>query len=150
MVGIAAIPSAPFWMALMSRYSAIHLMYVAYVLQVIGISLPVISQTAWSILLSAFLFGLTFIGLVTLSTGYGRQLFPKQSGTVVSTLTTCYAIGQIIGPVIASRLEAHFQTFKAPLLFASCIVCGSIVVLVIGQAVTRRKKIASSSEAHSS
>lgn len=150
MVGLAAIPSAPIWMTLMNRFSPIHLMYIAYTLQVIGISLPVISQTVWSVLLSAFLYGFTFVGLVSLSTGYGRRLFPKQSGAVVSILTTFYAIGQIIGPIIASRLEAHFQTFKAPLLFASCIVFTSIVILVIGQAVTKRKKVASASEVHSS
>ena len=148
MVGVAAIPSAPIWMALMNRFSPIRLMYIAYGLQVFGISLPVFSQTVWSVLLSAFLYGMTFVGLVTLSTGYGRQLYPKQSGAVVSILTTFYAIGQIIGPIIASRLEAHFNTFKAPLLFASCIVFSSIVILVIGQAVTQRKKVESSVEVH--
>lgn len=143
MVGVAAIPSAPIWMALMNKYSPIKLMFVAYSLQVIGIALPVFSQSVWSVLLSAFLYGMTFVGLVTLSTGYGRQLFPKQSGTVVSILTTFYAFGQIVGPIVASRLEAHFQTFKAPLLFASSVVFTSLVILIIGLAVTSSSKVRS-------
>lgn len=149
MVGVAAIPSAPIWMALMNRFSPIRLMYIAYSLQVIGISLPVLSQTVWSVLLSAFLYGMTFVGLVTLTTGYGRNLYPKQSGTVVSTLTTFYAAGQIIGPIIASRLEGYFNTFRAPLLFASFIVFTSIIILAIGQTIARRKKVVSSAEVHS-
>ncbi|MGM9944634.1 MAG: YbfB/YjiJ family MFS transporter [Lysinibacillus sp.] len=140
-VGIAAAPSAPFWMAMMSRFKPIHVMFVAYILQVFGIVLPVLSQTVWSVLLSAFLYGCTFVGIVTLATGYGRQLFPRQSGAVVSILTTFYAVGQIIGPIIASRLEGHFNTFKAPLLFASSIVFCALLILISGYAFTNRKKV---------
>ena len=139
-VGIAATPSAPFWMAMMSRFKPIHVMFVAYILQVFGIVLPVLSQTVWSVLLSAFLYGCTFVGIVTLSTGYGRQLFPRQSGSVVSILTTFYAVGQIIGPIIASRLEGYFNTFKAPLVFASSIVFCALIILMSGYAFTNRKK----------
>lgn len=139
-VGIAAAPSAPFWMAMMSRFKPVYVLFVAYILQVFGIVLPVLSQTVWSVLLSAFLYGCTFVAIVTIATGYGRQLFPRQSGSVVSILTTFYAIGQIIGPIIASRLEGHFNTFKAPLLFASGIVFCALVILISGYAFANRKK----------
>ena len=108
-------------------------MAIAYILQVIGIVLPVFSQTAWSVFLSAFLFGMTFVGLVSMTTGYARQLFPKQSGFVVSILTTFYALGQIIGPIIASKFEAYFNSFKAPLLFAGSIVAIALIILVAGK-----------------
>lgn len=137
-VGIAAIPSAPFWMAMMSRFKPVSAMFAAYILQVVGIILPVLTQTAWSVLLSAFLFGCTFVGLVTLTTGYGRQLFPRQSGLVVSVLTTAYAFGQIIGPLLASRVEDHFNSFKAPLLFAGLVVFFAFAILVIGHFITQR------------
>ena len=139
-VGLAAIPSAPLWMHLMSRFSTITMMAIAYSLQVFGIILPVLSQTVWSVLLSAFLYGFTFVGLVTMSTGYGRQLFPKQSAFVVSMLTTFYAFGQIIGPVIASKFEAHYNSFKAPLLFAGSIVSVALVILLIGKWWTDQQK----------
>ena len=140
-VGIAAIPSAPVWMKLMSRFSTISMMILAYALQIIGILLPVVSQTVWSVLLSAFLFGFTFVGLVTMSTGYARALFPKQSAYVVSMLTTFYALGQIVGPVIASRLETHFSTFKAPLLFAGMIVTLALLILIVGHTYSKKKSV---------
>lgn len=140
-VGIAAIPSAPIWMKLMTRFRTISMMALAYVLQIFGILLPVLSQTAWSVLLSSFLFGFTFVGLVTMSTGYARELFPKQSAYVVSMLTTFYALGQIIGPVIASRLETYFATFKAPLLFAGGTVTMALFILLVGHTYNKKKSV---------
>lgn len=140
-VGLAAIPSAPLWLQLMSRFSTISMMAFAYILQIIGIVLPVVSQSVWSVLLSACLFGFTFVGLVTMSTSYARQLFPKQSAYVVSMLTTFYALGQIIGPVIAGRLETHFASYKAPLLFAGGTVALALVILLIGYSFTKGKPI---------
>lgn len=140
-VGLAAIPSAPLWMHLMSRFSTISMMAIAYALQVVGILLPVLSQSVWSVLLSAFLYGFTFVGLVTMTTGYGRQLFPKQSAYVVSMLTTFYALGQIIGPLFAGRLETYFNSYKAPLIFAGSIVAFALIVLLIGYASSQRSSV---------
>ena len=131
-VGLAAVPSAPVWIVLLSKYSPVHILTVAYIMQVFGIILPVISQTAVSVLLSSFLFGLTFVGIVTLTTSYARQLFPTQSNAVVSILTTFYALGQIIGPIIAGKLAAHFNSYKAALLFAGIMVFTALLIMLIG------------------
>lgn len=76
-----------------------------------------------------------------MSTAYARQLFPKQSNYIVSILTTFYAIGQIIGPVIASRLETHFRTFKAPLLFAGGTVTLALALLLVGYFYSRKSPV---------
>lgn len=132
-VGVAAIPSAPVWTVLIEKYSAIKILSVAYIMQIFGILLPVFSQAVWSVLLSSFLFGLTFVGIVTLTTSYARQLFPTQSGAVVSILTTSYALGQIIGPIIAGKLVTFYTSYKAALIFASAIVFIALVILLIGR-----------------
>lgn len=139
--GIAAAPAAPLWMLLISRYTTVKVLSIAYILQVIGILLPVFAQTSWSVLLSAFLFGFTFVGIVSLSTAYARQLFPKQSGVVVSALTTAYALGQIIGPILASSVESYFNSFKAPLSFAGSIVTVALAILLIGKWYSNRKEL---------
>lgn len=137
--GIAATPAAPIWMAMISRLSTVKVLSAAYILQAIGILLPVFSQTAWSVLLSAFLFGFTFVGIVSLSTAYARELFPKQSGVVVSALTTSYALGQILGPILASQFEAYFNSFKAPLALAGATVFWALGILLIGKRLSDRK-----------
>jgi len=141
-VGLAAIPSAPVWTVLLEKFSAIKILFVAYILQVIGILLPVFSQTVWSVLLASFLFGLTFVGIVTLTTSYARQLFPTQSGFVVSLLTTFYAFGQIIGPIVAGKLVEVYSSYKAALVFAGVIVFLALLVMVIGRWLTVKKEAA--------
>ncbi|WP_342442832.1 YbfB/YjiJ family MFS transporter [Lysinibacillus sp. FSL K6-0075] len=139
-VGLAAIPSAPVWTILLEKFSAIKILFVAYILQVIGILLPVFAQTVWSVLLASFLFGLTFVGIVTLTTSYARQLFPTQSGFVVSLLTTFYAFGQIIGPIVAGKLVEVYSSYKAALIFAGVIVFLALLVMVIGRWLTIKKE----------
>lgn len=140
LTGIAAIPAAPFWTKFLSKYSAIKVLSIAYIMQIIGIVLPVFFQTAWSVLLSAALFGITFVGIVALSTGYARELYPKQSGAVVSVLTTAYALGQIIGPIVASLVETIYASYKAPLSLAGIVVTVALVTLIIGSLLNERKK----------
>lgn len=146
--GIAAAPAAPIWMLLISKYSTVKVLSIAYILQVIGILLPVLTQTAWSVLLSAFLFGLTFVGIVSVSTAYARELYPKQSGVVVSALTTAYALGQIIGPILASFAESSFNSFKAPLSFAGAIVAVALAILLIGKWYSDRKVLSKAIEVY--
>lgn len=139
LTGVCAIPSAPFWTKFVSKYSAIKVLAVAYILQIIGIVLPVFFQTAWSVLLSAALYGITFVGIVALSTGYARELYPKQSGSVVSILTTVYALGQIIGPIIASKAESIYESYKAPLAFAGIVVTLALATLILGRLLSKEK-----------
>lgn len=146
MVGIAAVPSAPVWIVLIGKYSPVKILSIAYLLQIFGIVLPVFSQTIGSVLLSSALFGLTFVGIVTLTTSYARQLFPTQSGAVVSILTTCYALGQIIGPILAGKLAAYYNSYKAALLFAGAVVCLALVVIWIGNWKTKKHAFAPTPE----
>lgn len=139
--GLAAIPSAPVWSTLITKYSPIKILSIAYLLQVFGILLPVFSQSIFSVFLSAFLFGMTFVGIVTMTTGYARQLFPTKSGPVVSILTTFYAFGQIIGPIAASKLATHYNSYNAALIFAGSIVFLGLIIIWVGCVVTKKSEI---------
>ena len=139
--GLAAIPSAPVWSTLITKYSPIKILSIAYLLQVFGILLPVFSQSIFTVFLSAFLFGMTFVGIVTMTTGYARQLFPTKSGPVVSILTTFYAFGQIMGPIAASKLATHYNSYNAALVFAGSIVFLGLIIIWIGCVVNKKQKI---------
>jgi len=139
-VGLAAVPSAPVWTLLLEKTSAMTLLVSAYVLQIIGIVLPVFSQTVPSVLVSSFLYGLTFVGIVTLTTAYARQRYPKQSGLVVSLLTSVYAFGQIIGPLFAGKLVAVYEDQLVALAFAGIMVTIALIVLITGRIVTVQKE----------
>ncbi|MBK3494114.1 YbfB/YjiJ family MFS transporter [Viridibacillus sp. YIM B01967] len=143
-VGIGAIPSAPVWIMLMSKYSPVRMISAAYVLQVIGIVLPIVSPSIFGVMASAFLFGMTFVGIVTMTTSYARQLFPTKSASVVSSLTTVYALGQIVGPLIAGKLASYYKSYDVALLFAGGVVAFALILMLFGKWKTTEREDAES------
>ncbi|MFD5329787.1 YbfB/YjiJ family MFS transporter, partial [Streptomyces sp. NPDC127092] len=74
---------------------------VALLIQAVGIALPAVVAGVGPALISAFLFGATFLGVGSLALGIGAHLqFPR----AVALLTTGYSVGQILGPLAVTPL----------------------------------------------
>ncbi|MBW8796564.1 MAG: YbfB/YjiJ family MFS transporter [Streptomyces sp.] len=117
LVGVAAIPSAALWAGLGRRWSRPDLLLTALGVQAAGIALPALVGGVAPALISAVLFGSTFIGVSTLALGAGTHLrFPR----AVALLTAGYSVGQILGPLAATPLLHH--GYHQALLLAACIV----------------------------
>ncbi|MEW1839107.1 YbfB/YjiJ family MFS transporter [Nonomuraea angiospora] len=101
LVGLAALPSTALWAWLSHLWSRPALVLVALVVQAAGIALPVLAGGIVSALVSAVLFGATFLGVATLTLAIGAHLrIPR----AVAILTTGYSIGQILGPLVVTPL----------------------------------------------
>lgn len=104
LVGLAAIPSAALWAGLGRRWPRPGLLLVALAVQAVGIALPALIGGVAAALLSAVLFGATFIGVSTLALATGAHpRFPR----AVALLTAGYSVGQILGPLVATPLLRH-------------------------------------------
>lgn len=113
LVGLSAAPSAAAWARLSHRWSRPGLLFAALILQAVGIALPAVIEGTAAALLSAVLFGATFLGVATLALAAGTHLrFPRS----VALLTVGYSIGQILGPLVVTPL------LRQALLLASLIV----------------------------
>lgn len=100
-VGLAALPSCAVWAWLSRRWSRPILLLVALLIQAVGIALPAVVAGVGPALISAFLFGATFLGVGSLALGIGAHLqFPR----AVALLTTGYSVGQILGPLAVTPL----------------------------------------------
>jgi MFS family permease len=119
LVGVAALPSAALWASLGRRWSRPTLLLVVLVAQAVGIALPVFSGSVAAALLSAVLFGGTFLGATMLALAVGGHLRVARSAAV---LTTAYALGQIAGPLLVAPL-LH-DGYGRALLAGSVIVAG--------------------------
>lgn len=120
LVGLAAIPSSAVWAGLARRRSRADLLAAALVIQAVGIALPALIGGVTAALISAALFGATFIGVSTLALAAGRQLrFPR----AVALLTAGYSVGQILGPVVARPLLNH--GYHQALLLGALIVAAA-------------------------
>ncbi|WP_097257198.1 YbfB/YjiJ family MFS transporter [Streptomyces sp. Ag109_G2-15] len=117
LVGLAAVPSCALWARLGRRWSRPGLLLVALVIQAAGIALPALIGGVAAALVSALLFGATFIGVSTLALAAGARLrFPRS----VALLTAGYSVGQILGPLAVTPLLRH--GYHQALLLAALVV----------------------------
>ncbi|MFC9836919.1 YbfB/YjiJ family MFS transporter [Rhodococcus sp. NPDC127530] len=124
LVGLAALPSGPLWALLSRRWSRPILLVIALVVQAAGIALPAVADAIWPALISAFLFGGTFLGISQMSLTIGAHLqFPR----AVAILTTGYSLGQIAGPLVVTLSDGYHLA----LLVASSIVLAAALAAAV-------------------
>ncbi len=140
-VGLSAIPSCYLWAKFAKKIGDVQALITAMVLQAVGITLPVIWNAEVSFLLSAILFGATFMGITTLATTLAREIDSENSSRIIGIMTTIYASGQMIGPVIAGSFATFTGSFHLPLIGAGVSVLMGSFLLVLS-----KKKIKSSNE----
>ncbi len=131
-VGLGAIPSCIIWSAFAKKRGFVKSLVFSMILQSIGIALPVFWLTQSSLMISALLFGATFMGITTLATTLARQMNPKNSSRIIGYLTAFYAAGQMIGPTIAGVILSYTQSFNSALIGAASVVFLGSMLLVSG------------------
>ncbi len=118
-VGASAIPSCMIWSSFAKHWGFVKPLILAMVLQSLGIALPVFWPSQGGFIISAVLFGATFMGITTLVTTLVRQISPANSSQMIGYLTAAYAIGQMFGPAIAGVFTSFTHSYKAALIGAS-------------------------------
>lgn len=122
LVGLAAVPSPALWARLGRRRPRTDLLLAALLVQAVGIALPALVGGVAAALVSAVLFGATFLGISTLALATGAQLrFPRS----VALLTAGYSVGQILGPLAVAPLLGH--GYQQALLLAALVVLAAAV-----------------------
>ncbi len=127
-VGLAVIPSAVLWSALGGRLGYARALAGAYVLQAVGIVLPIVGG-AGAAFASAVLFGGTFAGITALTLTLAGHLAPSRSAQLIGMLTAIFGVGQMIGPVLGGVIADRAQNFTPALAAASvCVLAGGALM----------------------
>jgi MFS family permease len=127
-VGLAVIPSAVLWAALAGRAGYARALVGAYLLQEIGIALP-IAGGAGAAFASAVLFGGTFAGITALTLTLGGHLEVSRSARLIGMLTAAFGLGQMIGPVLGGAIAHRAQDFAPALAAAAvCVLTGGVLM----------------------
>lgn len=132
LVGVTGIPSCMVWSFLAKKWGYIKSLVLAMILQSIGIGIPAFWSTQTSFILSALLYGATFMGITTLATTLGRQMNPSNSSRTIGILTAVYAVGQLIGPILTGIISSFAHNFTPALIGASSVVLIGAVCLLKG------------------
>ncbi len=134
LVGLAAIPAPILWDRVARRLGYLRALQVAFGLQIIGILLPVFSGSLPAAILSAVLFGATFIGIVSLVLTMVGVRYPAHPSRIMARLTLGYGVAQILGPVVAGEVAEVSGTFDGSLMVVAALMVLGLLSL---QAMTR-------------
>ncbi|MGB5830849.1 MAG: YbfB/YjiJ family MFS transporter [Thiohalocapsa sp.] len=135
LVGLAAAPAPVLWDRIARRFGYLTSLQAAYLLQILGIVLPVFSGTLVAAVTSSLLFGLTFIGIVSLVLTMVGVRYPAHPAQIMAKLTLGYGVAQIVAPVVAGELSELTGTFNGSLLMVAGIMVSGLVCLFAMQRV---------------
>ncbi|WP_436862772.1 YbfB/YjiJ family MFS transporter [Staphylococcus caeli] len=123
-VGLGAIPSAVLWSMMAGKLGHAKAIYLAFVLQIIGVIMPVFLENIPGLVISSLLFGATFLGLTTLYMSKAQALMFQHNSSLnlVASLTVIYSLGQMIAPAVSGLLIGNEGNYDAALIFAAIIL----------------------------
>jgi len=131
--GLAATPACFIWDRIARRLNTLKALMLAYGLNILGIIIPVFNSTLPGVMVSGFLFGATFIGIVSLMLTMVGKFFPTKPAKPMGKLTLSYGVAQIIAPALSGMLAESTGNYNMPLLLAAVIMLVGIFFLVLLQ-----------------
>ncbi|MDX2370808.1 MAG: YbfB/YjiJ family MFS transporter [Colwellia sp.] len=130
LVGLAATPAALVWDRIARSVGYLKALFAAYILQAVGIILPAINDTLPVVILSALLFGGTFIACVSLVLTMAGKFYPSNPAKFMGTMTLAFGAAQIIAPVCTGYLAEALGNYNLGLyLSATIMVIGALLLL---------------------
>lgn len=136
-LGLAAIPAVLIWDQVARRVGTLNALLICYSLQIIGIGLPLINESLSVVLISAILYGATFVGIVSLVLTMAGRFYPTKPAKLMAKMTIAYGVAQIAGPFIAGILAEKTGHYRDGLNMAIIIMLIGILILFIVRAVEK-------------
>jgi len=130
--GAAAIVSTLVAAGTSKRMGNRQLWIACQLLMAVGVALPALWHHLCSIVVAALLVGSTFMVTSMVAVQEARQVAGRDPTPLISAMTTCFAIGQVIGPLLASKLPHLGDEFAGSLLLASFLLVLSACTLIRG------------------
>jgi MFS family permease len=130
LVGLAATPAALVWDRIARNVGYLKALIGAYTLQAVGIILPAINDTLPVVIVSALLFGGTFIACVSLVLTMAGKFFPSNPAKFMGTMTLAFGAAQIIAPVCTGYLADAFGNYNYGLYLSTGVMIIGVVFLL--------------------
>jgi predicted MFS family arabinose efflux permease len=143
-VGLAAAPSTVLCSLLARRFGGVPTLIAAHLVQAVGIALPAVSQGLASALLSAVLFGATFMGITALTLTVGAANAGPNRARIIGLLTAAFGLGQAVGPTAAGMIAARTGSFDLALVAAAAVVTLGAAILAAGRMYAATARVQSS------
>lgn len=90
-------------------------------------------------ILSAILYGATFVGVVSLTLSIIGRHFPENPAKAMARLTLSYSAAQIVAPAIAGYIATSTGSFQGAMILAALVMAIGVVLLFALQREETRK-----------
>lgn len=128
-MGLAAAPACIIWDLIARRVGYLNALLVAFLLQALGILLPVIESNLFFVMVGAILFGATFIGIVSLVLTMAGRFYPTRPAKMMGKMTISYGVAQILAPALIGLMAEYSGSYSHGLYMAAVmIVMGALFV----------------------
>lgn len=130
LVGLAAAPSTFLWDRIAARTGQIPALLLAFGLQVISVILPVATDQISLNVVSAILYGSTFVGIVSLTLSLIGRHFPNNPAKAMARLTLSYGVAQMLAPVMAGYIANATGSYHGALVITAVVLLAGMGLLV--------------------
>ncbi len=145
-IGLGAAPASIYWDLIARRVGDLNALVLAAGLQVVGIALPVLVGGLVTTMVSALLFGSTFVGMVSLVLTMAGRFFPTRPAKMMGRMTLSYGVAQIVGPATTGWLAARYTGYVVGLYLAAGVMVVGTALLLLLKLVERRDAETSTSD----
>jgi MFS family permease len=104
---------------------------VSHVVMAIGVAMPVLFPGMTGIVIAACCVGGTFVVATMTGLQEARVLAPEHASRLIAAMTTAFAIGQILGPLLVSIAADKSNGIDALLIGASALLLASAAALAV-------------------
>ena len=106
-IGLAAAPACIVWDLIARKVGDINALIMAFLLKIIAVLIPALTSSLILVMISAALFGATFLGIVSLVLSMAGRYYPTRPAKMMGKMTISYGIAQIIAPAITGIIAEY-------------------------------------------
>lgn len=121
----------------------------AYVLNNASILLLMVGNQFWLVLLSSVIYGVSFIGIVSMMLALVGRLYPSNPSRPMSRLTFSYGLAQMLAPAVTGYLAEQQGNFQPGLLLTAVVMgLGTLLLLLATRLQKKNLKLCPESVDH--
>lgn len=130
-VGASAALGCWLWDLFVRRVGDWPALLLAYVLNGVSIVLLMVGHQFWLVVLSAVVYGVSFIGIVSMMLALVGRLYPTNPSRPMSRLTFSYGLAQMLAPAVTGYLAEQQGNFQQGLLLTAIVMGVGTLLLML-------------------
>ncbi len=131
LVGLSSVPSVVIWDKVERNFGMLKALCFALGFHSISLFLTAFYSNLAILVVSAFLFGISNLGVVSLTMTLAGRECPENPGKEMAKLTIAFAFALVVGPSIAGMLAESNGTYFSALLLSALMLVSGIVLLLM-------------------